>query len=96
MAAFGTGTALSVAPMIATVLDQVPADEAGVASGFLNAARQAGSLLGVAIAGAATMLLPQRASALWAVAAVSAAVYASAAWAALKARADATDARSRV
>ncbi|NTY39404.1 MFS transporter [Burkholderia diffusa] len=89
MAAFGTGTALSVAPMISTVLDQVPADAAGVASGFLNAARQAGSLLGVAIAGAATMLLPNPAASLWAVAAVSSAAYAIAALAALTTRAGA-------
>ncbi|AOJ34717.1 MFS transporter [Burkholderia metallica] len=82
MAAFGTGTALSVAPMIATVLEQVPADAAGVASGFLNAARQAGSLFGVAIASAATMLLPNPTAALWAVAAVACVAYATAAVAA--------------
>ncbi|RQV40430.1 MFS transporter [Burkholderia cenocepacia] len=82
MAAFGTGTALSVAPMIATVLEQVPADAAGVASGFLNAARQAGSLLGVAIAGAATILLPDLTDALWAVAALGGVAYAIAALAA--------------
>ncbi|HKT64741.1 MAG TPA: MFS transporter [Burkholderia sp.] len=85
MAAFGTGTALSVPPMIATVLEQVPADAAGVASGFLNAARQAGSLLGVAFAGAATMLLPNLAAALRAVAALGFAAYAVAALVALMA-----------
>lgn len=83
MAAFGTGTALSVPPMIATVLEQVPADAAGVASGFLNAARQAGSLLGVAFAGAATMLLPNLAAALRAVAVLGFAAYAVAALVAL-------------
>nr|WP_282960066.1 MFS transporter [Burkholderia cenocepacia] len=82
MAAFGTGTALSVAPMIATVLEQVPADAAGMASGFLNAARQAGSLLGVAVAGAATILLPDLTDALWAVAALGGVAYAIAALAA--------------
>jgi MFS transporter, DHA2 family, methylenomycin A resistance protein len=82
MAAFGTGTALSVAPMIATVLEQVPADAAGVASGFLNAARQAGSLLGVALAGAATILLPDLTDALWVVAALGCVAYAIAALAA--------------
>jgi len=85
MAAFGTGTALSVPPMIATVLEQVPADAAGVASGFLNAARQAGSLLGVAFAGAATMLLPNLTAALRAVAALGFAAYAVAALVALMA-----------
>jgi EmrB/QacA subfamily drug resistance transporter len=85
MAAFGTGTALSVPPMIATVLEQVPADAAGVASGFLNAARQAGSLLGVAFAGAATMLLPNLPAALRAVAALGFAAYAAAALVALTA-----------
>jgi hypothetical protein len=68
--------------MIATVLEQVPADAAGVASGFLNAARQAGSLLGVAIAGAATILLPDLTDALWAVAALGGVAYAIAALAA--------------
>ena len=82
MVAFGTGTALSVAPMIATVLEQVPADAAGVASGFLNAARQAGGLPGVAVAGAATILLPDPADALWAVAALGCVAYAMAALAA--------------
>ncbi|MEK7917065.1 MFS transporter [Burkholderia contaminans] len=82
MVVFGTGTSMSVAPMIATVLEQVPADAAGVASGFLNAARQAGSLLGVAIAGAATILLPDVADALWAVAGIGCVAYAIAALAA--------------
>ncbi|MDN7585328.1 MFS transporter [Burkholderia seminalis] len=82
MAAFGTGTASSVAPMIATVLEQVPAEAAGVASGFLNAARQAGSLFGVAIAGAATILLPDLTDALWAIAALGCVAYAVAALAA--------------
>ncbi|MFP3504288.1 hypothetical protein [Burkholderia sp. SIMBA_062] len=82
MPAFGTGTALSVAPLIATVLEQVPAAAASVASGFLNAARQGGSPLGVAIAGAATRLLPNLTDALWAIAAVGCVTYATAAVAA--------------
>jgi DHA2 family methylenomycin A resistance protein-like MFS transporter len=59
MIVFGCGTALSVAPMISTVLEQVPGELAGVAAGLLSALRQAGSLFGVAIAGAATILAPQ-------------------------------------
>ncbi|WP_323120415.1 MFS transporter [Burkholderia alba] len=78
MAAFGIGTALSVPPMIATVLEQVPANAAGVASGLLNALRQAGSLLGVAMAGAAAMLTLRWSVALWAVAAIGFVTYAAA------------------
>ncbi|WP_133646571.1 MFS transporter [Paraburkholderia flava] len=76
MAAFGGGTSLSIAPMISTVLEQVPGELAGVASGLLNALRQAGSLFGVAIAGAATILAPHLSKALWVVAAVGFATYA--------------------
>lgn len=76
MAAFGTGTALSVPPMIATVLEQVPAESAGVASGLLNALRQAGSLLGVAFAGAATLICTHLSTALIAVGAMAGVTYA--------------------
>ncbi|QDQ80672.1 MFS transporter [Paraburkholderia megapolitana] len=79
MVAFGMGTALSVAPMISTVLEQVPAELAGVASGLLNALRQSGSLFGVAIAGAATILAPHLSVALWVVGAVGFTTYAIAA-----------------
>ncbi|MEQ5844152.1 MFS transporter [Paraburkholderia acidicola] len=79
MVAFGLGTALSVAPMISTVLEQVPGELAGVASGLLNALRQAGSLFGVAIAGAATILAPHLSVALWVVGAVGFTTYAIAA-----------------
>ena len=79
MAGFGGGTALSVAPMIATVLEQVPGELAGVASGLLNALRQAGGLLGVAMAGAATILAPHVSTALWWVAALACVTYAGAA-----------------
>jgi EmrB/QacA subfamily drug resistance transporter len=78
MAAFGIGTALSVPPMIATVLEQVPAESAGVASGLLNALRQTGSLLGVAFAGAATLLCRHLSTALIAVGATAGLAYAGA------------------
>lgn len=79
MAAFGAGTALSVPPMIAAILEQVPAESAGVASGLLNALRQAGSLLGVAFAGAATMLAAQLSTALTVVGVLAGVTYAGAA-----------------
>lgn len=79
MAAFGTGTALSVPPMIATILEQVPGESAGVASGLLNALRQAGSLLGVAFAGAATAVFPHLSTALTVVAVLAGVTYAGAA-----------------
>ena len=91
MAAFGAGTASSVAPMISMVLEQVPADLAGVASGLLNALRQTGSLLGVAAASAATVLAPRLSLSLWLVSGMSLAVYALAAgvsiWAARRSHA---------
>ncbi|WP_309476996.1 MFS transporter [Trinickia acidisoli] len=80
MAAFGAGTALSVPPMISTILEQVPAESAGVASGLLNALRQSGSLLGVAFAGAAAMLATHLTTALTAVGVVAGITYACAAW----------------
>ncbi|MGN6648510.1 DHA2 family efflux MFS transporter permease subunit [Trinickia sp.] len=79
MAAFGMGTALSVPPMIATILEQVPAESAGVASGLLNALRQAGSLLGVAFAGAAAMLATHLTTALTVVGVLAGVTYAGAA-----------------
>ncbi|MDI3382441.1 MFS transporter [Xenophilus aerolatus] len=75
----GLGNAASVAPMLSSALEQVPAGQAGIASGLLNAMRQTGSLLGVALAGAAVALARDADSALWTVAAVSSAAYASAA-----------------
>jgi EmrB/QacA subfamily drug resistance transporter len=79
MVMFGCGTALSVAPMISTVLEQVPGELAGVASGLLNALRQAGSLVGVAVAGAATILAPRLSMALWWIGGVGFVMYALAA-----------------
>ncbi|MFM0203855.1 hypothetical protein PQR53_28805 [Paraburkholderia fungorum] len=79
MVMFGGGTALSVPPMISTVLEQVPGELAGVASGLLNALPQAGGLVGVAMAGAATILAPHVSIALWWVAGIGLVTYASAA-----------------
>lgn len=48
----GLGGALSIPPMIALLLDSVPAERAGTASGVLNTARQIGGALAVAGFGA--------------------------------------------
>lgn len=48
----GVGVGLVVPPMTATVLGAVEATQSGVASGALNATRQAGSVIGVALYGA--------------------------------------------
>lgn len=77
-AVFGVGTALSVPPMISTVLEQVPDTAAGVASGLLNALRQTGSLLGVAAASAAATLAPDLSAAIWIAAIVSGSAYVAA------------------
>lgn len=66
--------------MVATVLEQVPGESAGVASGLLNALRQAGSLLGVAFAGAATLLCAQLSTALIVVGVMAGVVYAGSAF----------------
>jgi predicted MFS family arabinose efflux permease len=79
MAAFGAGTALSVPPMISTILEQVPGESAGVASGLLNALRQAGSLLGVAFAGASAVLTTHLSTALTIVGVLAGVTYAGAA-----------------
>ncbi|MCC4595804.1 MFS transporter [Xanthomonas campestris pv. phormiicola] len=83
LAVFGAGTSASVPPMIAVVLEQVPDTASGVASGLLNALRQAGSLLGVAAASAASALAPQLVTALWSVAMLAGSVYLLAAAAAV-------------
>jgi len=58
MVAYGGGTALAIAPMTSTILSAAPGALAGTASGLLNAARQTGSLLGVAAAGAVVTVVP--------------------------------------
>ncbi|MCX0048111.1 hypothetical protein NMV89_25530, partial [Escherichia coli] len=50
--------ALAIAPMTSTILSAAPGELAGTASGLLNAARQTGSLLGVAAAGAVVTVVP--------------------------------------
>lgn len=47
MLAVGIGPALSLPAYTLTVLEDAPAEQAGVAAGALNAARQAGGMLGV-------------------------------------------------
>ncbi|GLU34875.1 MFS transporter [Trinickia caryophylli] len=80
MVMYGAGTAVSVPPMIAAVLEQVPSEQAGVASGLLNALRQTGGLIGVALAGAATALAPRLSVSLAVVGGLSCVAYAAAAW----------------
>ncbi|WP_269936684.1 MFS transporter [Arthrobacter sp. HY1533] len=52
MVPVGVGGSFTVPPIIALVMDQVPAENAGTASGVINTARQLGGSLGVAIYGA--------------------------------------------
>ena len=49
--AIGFGTAFAMPAMTSTVLEAVSSAQAGIASGCLNASRQIGSLIGVAVAG---------------------------------------------
>jgi len=53
-AVVGTGYALVNAPATHTAVGAFPPDQAGVAAGIVSASRQAGSALGVAIAGSVT------------------------------------------
>lgn len=52
MIAAGFGMALTMPAATASVLEAAPADRGGIASGVVNAARQAGGVLGVALLGA--------------------------------------------
>jgi DHA2 family methylenomycin A resistance protein-like MFS transporter len=52
MVPVGVGGSFTVPPIIALVMDHVPAESAGTASGVINTARQVGGSLGVAIYGA--------------------------------------------
>ncbi|MCI0142577.1 MFS transporter [Arthrobacter bambusae] len=52
MVPVGVGGSFTVPPIIALVMDHVPAEKAGTASGVVNTARQVGGSLGVAIYGA--------------------------------------------
>jgi DHA2 family methylenomycin A resistance protein-like MFS transporter len=51
MAAAGFGMALTMPAATAAVMEAAPADRGGIASGVINAARQAGGVLGVALLG---------------------------------------------
>jgi MFS transporter, DHA2 family, methylenomycin A resistance protein len=51
LALLGSGVGLTVGPQIAMVIGTVPQDRAGIASGLLNAGRQTGYVLGVAVLG---------------------------------------------
>lgn len=52
LAVIGFGTAFTMPAAVAAVVESAPAHRAGVASGVLNAARQVGSAVGVALLGA--------------------------------------------
>ena len=51
MAAAGFGMALTMPAATATVIEAAPADRGGIASGVINAARQSGGMIGVALPG---------------------------------------------
>jgi len=52
MVPVGVGGSFTVPPIVALVMDNVPAERAGTASGVINTARQVGGSLGVAVLGA--------------------------------------------
>jgi MFS transporter, DHA2 family, methylenomycin A resistance protein len=52
MVPVGVGGSFTVPPIIALIMDHVPAERAGTASGVINTARQLGGSLGVAVFGA--------------------------------------------
>jgi len=51
MIAAGSGMALTMPAATSAVVESAPADRGGIASGVVNAARQAGGVLGVAVLG---------------------------------------------
>ena len=55
----GTGLGVAVPSVIIVLLEAIPADQAGMAAGLLNASRQVGGTLAVAVFGA---LIAHRAS----------------------------------
>ncbi len=52
MVPVGVGGSFTVPPLTSLLLDRVPGDRAGTASGVLNTARQVGGSIGVAVSGA--------------------------------------------
>jgi len=54
----GLGGSFTVPPLTALILDQVPAERTGTASGVLNTARQMGGSLGIAVFGAVLAVQP--------------------------------------
>ena len=62
--AIGFGTAFTMPAMTSAILDAVSAEHAGIASGCLNASRQMGSVIGVALAGT-LIALPGASRARW-------------------------------
>ena len=55
---FGIGSGLTTTPMTALVLANASGRSAGASSGLLNASRQFGGLVGVALLGSLTILHP--------------------------------------
>ena len=51
MIAAGSGMALTMPAATSAVMESAPPDRGGIASGVINAARQAGGVLGVAVLG---------------------------------------------
>jgi DHA2 family methylenomycin A resistance protein-like MFS transporter len=51
LVAAGSGMAFTMPAATAVVIESAPAERAGIASGVLNAARQAGGAIGVALLG---------------------------------------------
>ena len=58
MIAAGSGMALTMPAATASVMEAAPPDRGGIASGVVNAARQAGGVLGVAILGSLVSVRP--------------------------------------
>ncbi|MEU6658900.1 MFS transporter [Streptomyces sp. NPDC046821] len=58
MVPVGLGGSFTVPPLTALILDHIPAERAGTASGVLNTARQMGGSLGIAIFGAVLAVQP--------------------------------------